>query len=94
MATKRKNNKKPGKAAKITLRVFAALLLVLAALAGIGVLNANVVRIRRAEVLLADLPEAFDGVSMLYASDIEGYINLYLADIPDYDPLPYLDAKK
>ena len=71
MATKRKNNKKPGKAAKITLRVFAALLLVLAALAGIGVLNANVVRIRCAEVMLADLPEAFDGVSMLYASDID-----------------------
>ena len=71
MATKRKNNKKPGKAAKITLRVFAALLLVLAALAGIGVLNANVVRIRRAEVMLSDLPEAFDGVSMLYASDID-----------------------
>jgi oligogalacturonide lyase len=34
-----------------------------------------------------------DGKHVLYASDIEGYINLYLADIPDYDSLPYLDAK-
>ncbi len=32
-----------------------------------------------------------DGRHVLYASDIEGYINLYLADIPEYDSLPYLD---
>lgn len=34
-----------------------------------------------------------DRKHVLYASDIEGYINLYLADIPDYDSLHYLDAK-
>jgi oligogalacturonide lyase len=35
-----------------------------------------------------------DGKHVLYASDIEGYINLYLVDIPDYDSLPYLHAMK
>lgn len=31
-----------------------------------------------------------DGKQILYASDIEGYINIYLADIPEYESLPYL----
>ena len=35
-----------------------------------------------------------DGKHVLYASDIEGYVNLYLADIPDYESLPYLDKVK
>ena len=35
-----------------------------------------------------------DGKRVLYASDIEGYINLYLAEIPDYESLPYLNAQK
>ena len=34
-----------------------------------------------------------DGKLVLYASDIGGYINLYLADIPSYDSLPCLDAR-
>jgi len=31
-----------------------------------------------------------DGKGVLYASDVSGYINIYLAEIPDYDTLPYL----
>ena len=38
---------------------------------GIGYLNAGLVRIRRAEVVLPDLPEGFDGATLLYASDID-----------------------
>ncbi len=34
-----------------------------------------------------------DGKRVLYASDLSGYINLYLAEIPDYETLPYLDQK-
>ena len=71
MAKRKKSNKKPGKAGKIALAAFAALLLGLCALAGIGALNASVVRIRRAEVVLPDLPGGFDGVTLLYASDID-----------------------
>ena len=32
-----------------------------------------------------------DGKQILFASDIEGYINIYLADIPEYESLPYLN---
>ena len=71
MATRRKRNKKPGKGGRIALRVFIAAALAVALVLGIGVINANVVRIRRAEVVLADLPPTFDGVTALYASDID-----------------------
>ena len=71
MANRRKSNKKPGKGGKIALCVFSALLLALAGLSGVGVLNAGIVRIRRAEVILPDLPPAFDGATVLYASDID-----------------------
>lgn len=71
MARSQKKNKEPGKGGKIALRTFAALLLGAALLAGVGVLNASVVRVRRAEVILPDLPAAFDGATILYASDID-----------------------
>ena len=71
MAKRKKSNKKPGRAGKIALTVFVALLLALCALVGVGTLNAGIVRIRRADVALPDLPGGFDGVTVLYASDID-----------------------
>lgn len=71
MATRKKTNKKPGKGGRIALWIFAALLLAVAVTAGIGLMNASLLRIRRAEVVLEDLPRGFDGVTLLYASDID-----------------------
>lgn len=71
MATKKRTNKKPGKAGRIALGAFAALLLAILMIAGIGMANACLLRIRRAEVVLDDLPQGFDGVTILYASDID-----------------------
>lgn len=31
-----------------------------------------------------------DGKHVLYATDVTGYVQIYYADIPDYDSLPYL----
>ena len=70
MAVKHKKNKKPGNGGKIALRVFAAVAAALVALVGAGGINAGVVRIHRAEVVLEDLPQGFDGIDILYASDI------------------------
>ncbi len=71
MATKKKANKKPGRGGKIALSLFAALLLALIITAAVGLGNANLLRIRRAEVALENLPQGFDGVTLLYASDID-----------------------
>ena len=71
MSTRKKTNKKPGKAGRIALGAFAALLLAVLVTAGIGMANACLLRIRRAEVVLHDLPQGFDGVTILYASDID-----------------------
>lgn len=71
MSTRKKANKKPGKGLKYALRAFLAVLMLLAAIVGVGMLNAGVVRVRKAEVVLADLPAGFDGVRLLYASDID-----------------------
>ena len=71
MATKIKTNKKPGKGAKIALCGFAALLLIIFITACLGMVNASLLRIRRAEVVLPDLPQDFDGKTLLYASDID-----------------------
>ena len=71
MAKQNKANKKLNKRGKITLGVFAALFLSVLIVAGIGIVNAEIVHIRRAEVVIADLPPAFDGVTLLYASDID-----------------------
>ncbi len=71
MAKRKKSNKKPGKGGRIALLLFTALLLTLGAAIGIGALNADIVRIRRAEIILPDLPRGFDGTTILYASDID-----------------------
>lgn len=71
MATKKKANKKPGKGGKIALGLFTAVLLALIITAAVGLGNANLLRIRRAEVALENLPQGFDGVTLLYASDID-----------------------
>lgn len=71
MTNKKKTNKKPGKGSRLALGIFASLMLALIATAGIGFLNASLLRIRRAEVVLSDLPESFDGTTLLYASDID-----------------------
>ena len=71
MATRKKTNKKPGKIGRIALGLFAALVLLLLVTAGVGLINANLLRIRRAEVIIGDLPQGFDGITLLYASDID-----------------------
>jgi len=71
MATRKKTNKKPGRGGRIALGLFAALLLALVVTAGIGLVNANLLRIRKAEVVIPNLPQHFDGTTLLYASDID-----------------------
>ena len=71
MARSQRKNKRMGRAGRIVLAAFAALLLFILLLAGIGVVNASVVRVRKAEVILPDLPASFDGTRILYASDID-----------------------
>jgi len=71
MATKIKTNKKPERGKKIVLGLFATLLLIVFITACIGTVNASLLRIRRAEVVLPDLPQNFDGKTLLYASDID-----------------------
>jgi len=71
MANRKKTNKKPGKGGRFALGIFTALLLALVATSSIGFLNASLLRIRRAEVVLSDLPGDFDDVTLLYASDID-----------------------
>jgi len=71
MANRIKSNKKPGIGGRIALVFFAVLLLGIALIFGLGVANASLIRIRRAEVVLSDLPQTFDGTTLLYASDID-----------------------
>ena len=71
MAKRLKRNGKLKRGGRIALAVFAALLLGVAAICGVAAVNAGVVRVRRAEVELKDLPAAFDGATVLYASDID-----------------------
>ena len=49
----------------------AAMLAALLATAGWGALNADIVRLRRASVYIPDLPRSFEGVTVLYLSDID-----------------------
>ena len=60
-----------GRAGRATVAVFIALLLAMALFCAGAALNAGVVRVRRAEVEIRDLPAAFDGRTILYASDID-----------------------
>ena len=71
MPAKKKTNKKPGRAGKIVLRIAVGMLILLLAVMGAGAVNAVFVRVRRAEVAIKDLPTAFDGATLLYASDID-----------------------
>lgn len=71
MARRRKKNRKMSRGGRLALRAFVALLIALAAFIGGAALNASVVRVRRAEVQLRDLPPSFDGKTILYASDID-----------------------
>ncbi len=71
MARARKKNKKLGRGGRLALAAFAALLLALGAMIGGAALNASLVRVRRAEIVITNLPAAFDGVTILYASDID-----------------------
>ena len=71
MAKRKKKNKKPGKGGRIALAAFVALLLCVAVMAAIGSINANIVRIRRADVVVPDLPDGFEGIRILYATDID-----------------------
>lgn len=64
----KKANRKPGRVALIAM---AALLAVLAIVLAVSAFNANRVEVRRAEVRLKDLPAAFDGKTLLFASDID-----------------------
>lgn len=56
---------------RLRLAAAIALLAAVALALGYGLLNASLVRLRRAEVLLPELPEAFEGVTVLYLSDID-----------------------
>lgn len=71
MATKHRKNRKISRGGRIALGVFGALLLALAIFFGGAAVNAGVVRVRRAQVQLRDLPPSFDGKTILYASDID-----------------------
>ena len=71
MARKRKDNRKKRLGGRFALGAFAALVLAFAVFCGVAALNASVVRVRRAEVELRDLPAAFEGRTILYASDID-----------------------
>lgn len=71
MANRKKKNARMGRGGKIALWITAALLIVLTVTAGVGAVNATIVRVRRCEVVLPDLPPAFDGTRLLYASDID-----------------------
>ena len=71
MAGRRRKNKKMSRGGRAVLAVFAALVLALALFCGAAAVNASIVRVRRAEVEINDLPAAFDGKTILYASDID-----------------------
>ncbi|MDO4866265.1 MAG: hypothetical protein Q4C10_06875 [Clostridia bacterium] len=71
MAKRQKKNGKLSRGRILALKAFAALLLALVLLAGVAFLNASMVRVRRATVVVPDLPPAFENVSILYASDID-----------------------
>ena len=71
MAKRQKKNGKLSKGRILALKAFAALLLALIILAGVSFINASIVRVRRATVILPDLSSAFEGATILYASDID-----------------------
>lgn len=71
MAKRMHRNKKTRGSGRLALAVFAALLTAVLTLTGIAALNANTVCLRRARVRVGDLPAAFEGKTVLFASDID-----------------------
>ena len=71
MARSRKKVKTTGWGARAALFVNIGLLLLIALLLGLAAVHANTVYVRRAEVFLTDLPQEFDGTTLLYAADID-----------------------
>ena len=71
MARKHKTNKRPGKGYRIALGLLAGLLLAVGAAIGLSALRANTVHVRYATVAINDLPPAFEGTTLLYASDVD-----------------------
>ena len=71
MAKSQKKNGKLSRERILALKAFVALLLALALLAGVAFVNASIVRVRQATVMIPDLPTAFEGTTILYASDID-----------------------
>lgn len=55
----------------IALKIILALVIGIGALFGYAALNANIVHVRYAEVVLNDLPKAFDGCKLLFVSDVD-----------------------
>lgn len=55
----------------IALKIILVLITAIGLLFGYAALNANIVHVRYAEVVLNDLPEAFDGCKVLFVSDID-----------------------
>ena len=66
---KGKKRRNPGRRA--VLIAIALVICALAALFGYAAVNASLLRLRRAEVAIEDLPHAFDGFSILYLSDVD-----------------------
>lgn len=71
MAKSQKKNGKLSRGRILALKAFAALLLALALLTGVAFVNASIVRVRQATVVIPDLPTAFEGTTILYASDVD-----------------------
>ena len=63
--------KKRTKGGWIALKILLVLVIALGMFIGYGAFNANTVYVRYAEVVLDDLPSAFDGCRVLFVSDID-----------------------
>lgn len=66
-----KADKKKQKKRRLGLKLAAVALLAAICALGLMALNASTLHLRRAEVFVADLPPAFEGLRILYASDID-----------------------
>ncbi len=62
---------KPKRKRRWKLRLFLIFIVLILILNGWMLLQASVIHVRRATVRLEDLPDAFDGTTILYASDID-----------------------
>ena len=71
MASRKKKTTKKERKPAVALFVNLGILLMVALTLACAAVQANMVLVRRAEVTLEDLPQAFDGTTILYASDID-----------------------